>query len=469
MSPIFDKLFNKNGPRPAPAEAFDALFAQAMAAVAARNLERALELYDQAIAADPSRAEGHYKRANVLKDLGELAAAMAAYDRAIALNPGYSQAYCNRGSVQHNLGRTGDALASYDRAIEIAPSDAFAYYNRALLLQDLGRWDEALVSYDAALAIDPAYADAHYNRALCLLFQGRFEPGWIAYEWRWKNAQRLGIGRHRTFKQPLWLGKESIADRRLLLHSEAGLGDTVQFCRYATLCAARGATVILEVPAPLLDLLAGLEGVSQIVAHGSPLPFFDFHCPLMSLPHALQTTVESIPAPHKYLHTDPQRVAQWHRTLGGRTRPRIGLAWSGNPDNPIDRRRSIPLADWAAHLPPEFQYFCLQTQVREADAEALDASESIFRFADDALDFASTAALCECMDLIVTIDTSIAHLAGALGRPTWVLLPEPPDWRWMRGRLDSPWYPTLKLYRQSSPGRWEDVLGQVADDLRGAF
>jgi hypothetical protein len=467
VPPIFDKFFRgKSAPPSSPKDAFDDLFAQAAAAAPARDLPRALELYDRAIAADASRAEGHYKRANVLKDLGRLAEAAAGYDEAIRCNPGYFQAYCNRGSVQHNLGLWTDALASFDHAIELERGDAFSHYNRALVLQDSNRWEEALESYDTALKLAPTFADAQYNRALCLLFLGRFEPGWTGYEWRWKNAERLGIGLERAFTQPLWLGKESIAERRLLLHAEAGLGDTIQFSRYATLCAARGATVILEVQAPLLDLLAGLEGVSQVVARGGPLPPFDLHCPMMSLPLALSTTVESIPAPHKYLHTDPAWAAHWRRTLGERTRPRIGLCWSGNPNNPIDRRRSIALADWVAHLPAELHYFCLQTEVREADAATLDASEAIFRFDEAGRDFASTAALCECMDLIVTVDTSVAHLAGALGLPTWVLLPEPPDWRWMRGRLDSPWYPTMKLYRQPSPGRWDEVFERISADLR---
>jgi hypothetical protein len=301
-----------------------------------------------------------------------------------------------------------------------------------------------------------------------LLFQGDFDRGWRGYEWRWKNARRLGIGEVRNFKQPLWLGEESIAGKRLLLHSEAGLGDTVHFCRYVTLSAARGATVLLEVQPPLLGLLANLEGVSQVIAKGSPLPPFDYHCPLLSLPLAFKTTLDTIPAPAKYLQTDKAKVAQWRTLLGERTRPRVGLVWSGNPNNPMDERRSIPLADWVARLPPEFQYFCLQKDLRETDAAVLDSSSSIFWF-DDLPDFSTTAALCECMDVVISVDTSVAHVSGALGQRTWVLLAFTPDWRWLRDRDDTPWYPSVKLYRQKAVGDWNEVLARVAADLRREF
>jgi hypothetical protein len=472
MPSIFDKLFKgKTSASPATAtpHAYDTLFAQAAGVAAAKNLERAVQLYGQAIAADPSRAEAYYKRGNALKDLGRLEAAIASYDEAIERNSDYVYAYCNRGTLQHALGRMAASLASYDRALALEPKDALTHYNRALLLQECDRWDEALAAYDASLAIDPDFADAQYNRALASLYLGNFERGWRGYEWRWKNAQRLGLGEARGLRQPLWLGAESIAGKRLLLYSEAGLGDTLQFCRYATLCAARGATVILEVPAPLLDLLGTLEGVSDLIATGSLLPPFDYQCPLMSLPLAYKTTPDTIPAPHRYLHGDADKVARWRHQLGGRVAPRIGLAWSGNPNNPIDRRRSIPLAEWLPHLPAEFQYFCLQTQVREADAEALDASESVFSFDPDALDFAGTAALCECMDLVLTVDTSLAHLGGALGQRTWTLLPFTPDWRWLRSGEKTPWYPSMTLYRQKNAGAWEEVFARVAADLRREF
>jgi hypothetical protein len=279
------------------------------------------------------------------------------------------------------------AIQLDDQAIERRPDYAYAYCNRGVVQQSLGLTAAALSSYDQAIALEATDAMAHYNRSLALLFHGDFENGWRGYEWRWKNAQRLCIGEPRNFAQPLWLGEDSIAGKRLLLYSEGGLGDTLQFCRYSALIAALGATVLLEVQAPLLGVLANLDGVS------------------------------------------------------------------------------IRLADWVAHLPLEFQYFCLQTHVREADKAALDSSPFIVSFDDDLLDFVNTAALCECMDVVISVDTSLAHLSGALGRRTWVLLPFNPDWRWLRDRDDSPWYPTAKLYRQKAVGDWNEVFARVATDL----
>jgi len=477
MAPIFDKLFKgkaaaTTAPAATPAAAadqYDALFAQATSAATARNFQQAIQFYDRAIAADPSRAEGYYKRANALKDLGQLDAAITGYNQAIERKADYAYAYCNRGFVEHRKGSLDAALSSYDRAIELEPSDAFAHYNRALLLQDRSRWDEAVASYNRAVTLNPEFADAQFNRAMALLFMGDFANGWPAWEWRWKNAQRLGLGEERHFRQPLWLGEESLAGKRLLIHSEQGLGDTLQFCRYATLCAAKGAIVILEVQSPLLELLDGLEGVPELLAKGDTPPPFDYHCPIMSLPLAFKTRLETIPAPANYLRVDRARVAQWHTLLGERTRPRIGLVWSGNPRNYIDRQRSIRLADWVPYLPPEFHYFQLQTQVREEDEAALDSTESIFSFDDDLLDFANTAALCDCMDLVISVDTSLVHLSGALGKRTWVPLAFTPDWRWMRERDDTPWYPSMRLYRQMTAGDWPSVFKRIAADLQAEF
>ncbi|MEP6885357.1 MAG: tetratricopeptide repeat-containing glycosyltransferase family protein [Gammaproteobacteria bacterium] len=469
MASIFDRLLGRKTDATPASVSFDSVYEQATKATAARDFERAVRLYDQAITLDASHAEAYYKRGNALKNLGQLSAAIASYTQAIERRPDYAYAYCNRGVVQQALGLQTDALASYDQAIVLDPSDALAHYNRALVLQDCSRWGEVLESYNQAISINPEYADAQYNRSLGMLYLGDFERGWRGYEWRWKIAARLGIGEFRNFTQPLWLGEEPIADRRLLLHSEAGLGDTLQFCRYATLIAARGATVFLEVPPPLVDLLGNLEGVSRVIAKGSALPAFDYHCPLMSLPLACKTTLQTVPSVANYLRADNDRVVRWLTQLPEPRRPRVGLTWSGNPNNPIDQRRSIRLADWAAQLPPEFDYFCLQKDVREEDRAVLDSSPLISSIADDELDFVSTAALCECMDVVVSVDTSLAHLSGALGRPTWILLPFTPDWRWLQDRDDSPWYPSAKLYRQKAAGEWNEVFARVAADLREKF
>ena len=481
MPSIFEKLFKGKTPaapasapsqtapsQPSPG-AYETVYAKALAAAAVKDFDRAIPLYDQAIALSPASAEPYYKRANALKDAGRFEAAVASYDQAIERKPDYAFAYCNRGVIQHRLGSLAAAVASLDQAIALEPTDAVAHYNRALVLQDCCRWDEAVASYDRAIEINPEYSDAHYNRALTLLFLGDFERGWPGFEWRWDNAQRLAIGAARKFQEPLWLGHDPIAGKRLLLHNEAGLGDTLQFCRYAKVAAARGASVLLQVQPPLAGLLSNLEGVSQVIPAGGTLPPFDYHCPMMSLPLAFKTTVDTVPAWRSYLHNDSGKIAQWRRRLGERTRPRVGLAWSGNPNNPLDPRRTIRLADWLTQLPTRFEYFCLQKDVRPEDRVARDSSSLITSFDDELPDFTNNAALCECMDIVISIDTSVAHLSGALGQRTWVLLPAVPDWRWMRDREDTPWYPTMKLYRQKAAGDWCEVFARIAADLQREF
>jgi hypothetical protein len=445
---------------------FELLYEQALDAARGQRFERAVELYDAALQLNPAHAETHYKRGNALRSLGLLDAAIVSYGLAIDSKANYAYAYCNLGVALQALGSMPAALLSYDRAIALDPTDAISHYNRALLMQDTLRWDEALQSYDRAIELDPRFADAQYNRAVMQLFCGDFEHGWRNFEWRWKNAERLGFGTERGFPQPLWLGETDIAGKRVLVHSEGGLGDTVQFCRYIPLLAARGAIVYLEIQAPLRGVLAGIQGVSKVISKGEAPPEFDCHCPLMSLPLAMNTTLDTIPFAAKYLHTDVAAAARWRALLGKTKRPRVGIVWSGNPRNAIDQRRSIRLSDWTPHLPDECDYFCLQDEVREADAAVLADNARIRRFDAKELDFVSTAALCECMDVVISVDTSIAHLCGALGLPIWILLPLVPDWRWLRERPDSPWYLTAKLFRQKTPGDWDEVLTRVATELR---
>jgi Tfp pilus assembly protein PilF len=449
--------------------AFDDAWAAACDFAAEGDFEGEIDSYEQAIALQPTRPEPYFKRANALRNIGRLEEALGDYDRAIERNPDYAHAYCNRGVVLQRLGRLEAAMESYDRAIALDGTDFMAHYNHALLSQECSRWDEALRSYDRALELNPQFADAQYNRSMAQLFLGDFESGWRGYEWRWVNAHRLGIGKARAFTGPAWRGEESIAGKHILLYSEAGLGDTLQFCRYAISCAQLGATVILEVQEALRELLSGLEGVAQVVGAGSPLPSFDFHCPLLSLPLAFNTTIDTIPYPTAYLQANPSKIARWRERLGERRQPRVGLVWSGNPNNPVDAHRSVHLSDWLARLPTGFEYFRLQTQVRESDRVVLDSASRIVSFDDSLLDFGNTAALCRLMDVVVTVDTSLAHLAGALGHKTWVLVPRTPDFRWMREREDSPWYSSVKLYRQTIADDWSSVFERVAADLRREF
>ena len=423
------------------------------------DFNKALYLFDKAIEVDPDNAVAHGNRGLALHRLGRLDAALASCDRALAIDPGKADALMNRGNVLKDLGQWEGALENYDRAIKLRPEYAEAFSNSGFVLKELGRVNEALVRYARAIAINPGYVNAHCNRAFTLLSAGDLEHGWAEYEWRRK------LERDATLPQPYWLGKESIAGKTILLHGEQGLGDTLQFCRYAKLVADLGARVLLEVQKPLKPLLEGLAGVTQVIATGSAVPHCDFRCSLMSLPLAFATRLDTIPFSSGYLRGNAAKVAAWRERLGERTKLRIGLAWSGSRTHSNDRFRSIALEQLIEHLPAGLDYVCLQTDVRDADKQTLRANPHIIDPGDERRDFGETAALAECMDLVLSVDTSVAHLSGALGKHTWILLPSNADWRWLLGRRDSPWYSQAKLYRQDRIGGWGGVFAEIKRDL----
>jgi tetratricopeptide (TPR) repeat protein len=423
----------------------------------------ALEAYGHAILSNANYPEAYLNRGVLLQELGKHDAALKDYETAISLRPGYAEAYLNRGVLLGDNCRFVAALECFEHAIALKPDYPEAYCDRGRILTQLARLDEAISSYNRAIAIRPDFAEAQYNMGLTLLLAGDYERGWLQYEWRWKNRRRLSLEDTQNFQRPLWLGDESIVGKKVLLHWEQGFGDTLQFCRFATAVHNLGATVILEVQQPLVSLLVTLDGVSQLTVRGDSLPEYDYHCPLMSLPLALKVSIDSIPKKMKYLTADANRVAKWRERLGPANRPRVGITWSGNSRQGHDRDRSIKLAEWIEYLPSGFQYFSLQKDINQADLNTLTANPMIERIEED---FSETAALCECVDLVISVCTSIAHLSGALGRPTWVLLAFAPDWRWLLNRGDSPWYPTAKLYRQTRMGDWSDVLKRVRADLQ---
>ena len=463
------------------------------------RFNEALASYDKAISLQPSFAQAYSNRGNVLKELQRFNAALASYDKAISLRPNYAEAYCNRGIVLNELKRIhealesfdkaislkpffaeaysnrgnvlkehrlyDEALASYDKAISLRPNYAEAYCNRGNILKDLKHFDEALTSYDRSINISPDYANAHWNLSLCHLLGGNLKEGWREYEWRWKNGQR-GMAAQRNFKQPLWLGSDSLEGKTVLLHSEQGLGDTIQFCRYAKWVNQLGADVILEVQRPLVRLLHNLEGVRQIVARGDALPDFDYQCPLLSLPLAFNTELHSIPSAPKYITCDEEEVAKWEIQLGTKAKPRVGLVWSSVSHFKNDQIRSITLAELLRALPEEgFEYICLQKEIKEIDQQTLRANPQIKFFGDQLNDFSDTAHLIECVDWVISTCTSVPHLSCALGKETWLMLSYVPDWRWFLDRDDSPWYPSAKLYRQEQSHDWTGVFEKVRLDL----
>jgi len=424
----------------------------------------ALASYDKALWLKPDYAEALNNRGNALRDLNRPAEALASYDKALALKPDYVDALCNRGNALRDLNRPADALASYDKALALKPDYVEALCNRGNALVDLKRPADALASYDKALALKPDYAEAYWNQSLCLLLMGHFEQGWRQYEWRWKRGEWIA----RSYPQPLWLGEEDIAGKRLFIHWEQGLGDTIQFCRYAKQMEARGSKVVMSVQQPLCGLLKQISATIRIIDQNETPTGFDYHCPLLSLPLALGTTLETILAEPQYLRTDEGLRTAWSTRLPPKTKPRIGVVWSGTTVHKNDHNRSIELEQFLPILSTDADWICLQKDIREKDVAALRQDGRIAFFGDDLRDFSDTAALLDLMDLVVTIDTSVAHLAGAMGKPVWILLPHNPDWRWLLDRHDSPWYPSARLFRQQQIGNWAQVIDQVKSELCSA-
>ena len=418
---------------------------------------------------DPAAALFHWNQGNEFRGLGRWQEALASYGRAIEHNSRFAEAHCNLGNVYQILERWEEALLCYDHALAVDRHSRMVWSNRGVVLQEIHRFDEALTSFERALELANHDASAHFNRGILLLLTGDLARGWPDYEWRWEDRAGSVFKEKRNFPQPRWQRSMPLEGKTILLYGEQGYGDTLQFCRFVPLVAALGASVILEVRAPLIPLLADLDGVSRLVRLGGMLPVFDCQCALMSLPVAFGTTLESIPHTAKYLCADAGKVAEWRVRLGVSSKPRIGLAWSGNPAHQNDAHRSIALSQLLAALPEAFDYVVLQKEVREPDRCLVESNAHVFNANGELHDFSDTAALCECLDLVISVDTSVAHLNAALGRPTWILLPFHPDWRWLLERSDSPWYSSVTLYRQAARGDWPSVLTRLGADLQRFF
>jgi tetratricopeptide (TPR) repeat protein len=426
--------------------------------------DEALASFERALAIRPSYARALNNRGSTLQDLKRPAEALASYDKALAIQPAYAEALYNRGIVLRDLHRPVDALASFDEALSINPDHVDALNNRGVVLRALNRPLQALASYDRALSINPDYAETHSNRSSLRLLLGDFDRGWEEFEWRWRT-QDFAPWR-RDFAEPLWLGDEPLEGRTILLHAEQGLGDAIQFARYAPLVAAGGAKVVLEVPPPLTALFSRIAGASLVIGRGEKLPELDCHCPLLSLPLAFKTRLETIPAAIPYLSAPEDRLIEWRRRLPETGMRRIGIAWAGNPAFKGDQTRSIGLACFSPLLSVAgIEFLGLQRDLRDGDREILRNNSRVKHVGDAIEDFADTAAIMSSLDLVISSDTSVAHLAGALGRPVWVLLQYAADWRWLLDRSDSPWYPTARLFRQPAIDDWESVIRQVKDEL----
>ena len=390
---------------------------------------------------------------------GRLEDGVRTIGKSLQINSNQPNALNNRGYALKNLKRLDEALVSFDHAIALKPDYVEAYSNRGNALKDLNRLDEALASYDRAIALTPDHADAYWNKSLLKILIGEYLEGWKLYEWRWKKEPQ--INSLRAYHQPLWLGDESIIHKTLLIYPEQGFGDYIQFIRYAALVEQIGAKVILEVPSELMTLCSTLKGQFTLIEKGKPLPNFDYYCPVMSLPLALKTTVESIPAQIPYLYADDEKQKQWYKKLGAKTLTRIGLVWSGSAIQKKDRNRSMLLNQLTSLFELPVEIHSLQKEIRKIDIKTLTDFPKIHQHQDDLQDFSDTAALIEAMDVVISVCTSVAHLSGAMGKKTFILLSYSPSERWMLDRTDSPWYPTATLFRQPAMGDWDSVISEI--------
>ena len=421
------------------------------------NLDKAVACFRRALELKPDFAGAHNNLGNALKEQRKLDEAAACHRRALELKPDFAEAHNNLGLALKGQGKLDEAVASYRRALQLRPDYAEAHRNLGLALHHQGMLNEAVACYRRALELRPGFADAHWNQSLWSLLTGDFQRGWAEYEWRWKTKQCP----RRDFSQALWDGRP-LEGRTILLHAEQGLGDTIQFVRYAALVKHRGGAVIVECPKPLLSLLRSCAGIDRLVGRGDDLPPFDVQAPLLSLPGVFRTSLETIPADVPYLFADPVLVEHWRGELGPIAGSKIGIAWRGNPEHRNDRARSLSLScfESLAGL-PGIHLFSLQ---KGAGAEELQEVRDHFPVTDLGSrlgDFMDTAAVLRNLDLVIACDTAVAHLAGALGAGVWVALPFAPDWRWLLDRSDSPWYRTMRLFRQKTPEDWRRVFEEI--------
>jgi tetratricopeptide (TPR) repeat protein len=426
------------------------------------RLERyadALASYDAALAIAPDDGDIINRRAVALLRLDRPDDALVELERLLAITPGHTEALGNRGNVLVRLNRPGEAIAAYDAARRIAGDNAQLLTNRAHALRRLDRVEEAVADLQQAIACRPDFAEAHFELGMARLTLGDFARGWDEYEWRWQTGAFAGS--RRPFVSPLWTGAQDLTDKTILLHAEQGLGDTIQLVRYVPRVAGRGATVILEVQPELVSLLTGLAGATRVIARGRKPPRFDLHCPLMSLPRAFGTTADAIPAQAPYIQVAAGRAQAFAQRLPAQG-PLVGIAWAGRRTHHNDQNRSLPLARLAPLLArPGVRFVSLQREARDGDDAILRQSPNVLDLGGAPEDLADTAALIARLDAVVSVDTAVAHLAGALGKRLFLLLPFAADFRWLRRREDSPWYPTAQLMRQPAFGDWDSVVARV--------
>jgi tetratricopeptide (TPR) repeat protein len=427
------------------------------------QFDEAIAVCRQAIALRPNFAEAHNNLGNALKDKGQFDQALAAHRQAITLNPNLAEAHYNVGNALRDKGQLDEAIAAYRQAIAVKPHYVKAHVNLGDALKEKGQLDEAIAALRQAIVLRPSFAEVHASLAMALLARGHFQEGWQEYEWRWKCEDFPPLG---NFAQTQWDGCP-LEGRTLLLYTEQGFGDAVQFIRYLPLVEQRGGRIIIVCHTELQRLFQAIAGGCQIVAQAQALPAFDLHCPLLSLPRVFGTNLASIPKEVPYLHADAEDAGKWQRRLAERSAPvNVGLVWAGRPTHKNDRNRSLKLENMAplGQL-PGLRFVSLQKGAAAAEAKTPPPGMELIDWTEELKDFADTAALIANLDLVIAVDTAVAHLAGAMGKPVWTLVPFIADWRWLLDRQDSPWYPTMRLFRQPCIGDWDSVIRRMAAEL----
>lgn len=479
------------------ARRFDALYQQGILLHEQKKLTEALDFFNQALAINPNDENALVHCGNVLYELEQYEFALAHHDfvlktnptclaalnsravllyclqrheealatcnEALNLAPNLAEALLNRGSVLNALGHHQEALQDYQRILDLNLHSTLAYCNLANLHLDMQNYEAAQECYMQALMLEPNNATVHWNFSLFCLLMGAYEQGWNLYE-SGRNAGHLPRGKRKECPQPMWLGEEPITGKRILLYAEQGLGDTLQFVRYAQLVADLGASVVLEVPKDLCNIIQSTNPTFKVIEQDTYFTDFDYHCSLMSLPLALKTTLSTIPDQTPYLFADQGKVSQHQRNNDDKIR--VGLIWSGSTSHKNDTNRSISLETLRPLLNLDASFHCLQKEIRESDLDALKTLPQVQLYTDQLEDFSDTAALIETMDLIISVDTATAHLAGAMDKPVWILVPSNPDFRWLLTRDDSPWYPSAVLFRQAQMQHWDPVIFRVGNELK---
>jgi Tfp pilus assembly protein PilF len=427
------------------------------------RLYEAEQIYAAVLAVDDRNFDSLHNLSLIRRQQGRLNESLSLILRAREVNPNLPQVHDSLGNTLLRLNRPEQAIACYERAIALKPDFAEAYSNLAAALVALNRSAAAISRYRQALAYKPGFAEVQYYESLEHLRIGDFDNGWRQYEWRWLREDATAF--RRNFAQPLWLGSESLSGKTILLHADQGMGCTLQFIRFLPMVARQAAKVIIEVQRPLVPLLTGLAGAAAVCARGDPLPPFDRHCPLLSLPLALGTTVETIPAAVPYISAPPADISRWRDRIAAGDAISVGLTWAGNKAHSNDYNRSVPLERLLPLLRLSGLHFVsLQQELRDGDARILD-SMNVARLGESLQNFAETAAIISQLDLVIAVDTAVGHLAGALASPVWILLPFSADWRWFLHRDDSPFYPTARLFRQRAIDDWDGVIARVREAL----